>query len=502
MQRDKLLYELNNKASWDLVVIGGGATGLGIALDASTRGLKTLLVEKRDFSSGTSSRSTKLIHGGVRYLKQLRFSLIVESLRERKILLRNSSNVTHIIPFIIPVYSFYEKLLYSFGLHLYALFGFNSTVGNTKVLSKKETLEKLPFVNERNLCGGVLYYDAQFNDSQLCVDLAQTAINNGATVLNYCEVTDLIKSNNLVCGVVFRDTISNTNYNVSCGFVVNATGVFTEDILKKDVEAYSKIVVASQGIHLVLDSVYGSKKFAMTVPSVDGRVVFLIPWLGKLLLGTTDTKMEEAKEDPVPLKSEIDFLIDSYNRFSSKKITTNEVSAVFAGLRPLFNSSSSSTAVMSREHSIFVGKSGLITIIGGKWTTYRKMAESTVDLIYKRGRLNKRKCVTKNLLLYTYKDKNKSTQELITANPSLAEIINTEYGITKADIVYAILFEMAQTVEDVLARRTRLLFLDVRASVLVSPVVADLLAVYLKKDAAWVEAQLLAYKNLAEKYYA
>lgn len=500
MQRDELLIELNKNCSYDVVIIGGGATGLGIALDASTRGLKTLLLEKRDFSSGTSSRSTKLIHGGVRYLKQLRFKLIVEALRERKIILKNSPNISNIIPFIIPVYSIYDKFIYSLGLHLYEFFSFSSKIGKTHTLSKKETLKKLPFINKNKLRGGILYFDAQFNDSQFCIDLAQTAISKGANIINYCEVKDLIKSNGKVCGILFKDNISNINYTIKSSFVVNATGVFAEKILYKDSNTISKILAPSQGVHLVLDNSFGSNKFAMTLPSNDGRVIFLIPWLGKTVLGTTDTKLEVVNEEPIPLKDEIDFLINSFNNFSSIKLTTKDIKSVFAGLRPLFNNKNSSTSVMSREHKIIISNSGLITIIGGKWTTYRKMAEDTVDLILNIGNKKQKKCVTKDLVIDIYIKKKIMIEDLIKKDSTLSEIINKKYKIKKADIVYSIKYEMAQTLEDILARRLRLLFLDAKVSIDISPIIAQILAFYLEKDDSWIEAEILSYKKIAQKY--
>lgn len=502
MKRDDSLQQLRETNCWDVIVIGGGATGVGIALDCTTRGLKTLLVEKNDFSSGTSSKSTKLIHGGVRYLKQLQFKLVYEAIKERKLLLNNSEGLSHITPFVIPVYSTWEKYFLILGLKLYELLSIGSDIGKTKLISKAQTKQWLPYINEKKLKGGVVYYDGQFNDSQICVDIAITANQQGATILNYFKVTDLIKTNHKITGVQCLDTINNIQHAINAKVVVNATGVFSESILKMDLKETAPTITPSQGVHIVLNETYGSHEAALMRPIyIDDRVIFVIPWLGKILVGTTDTKVKEISDDPIALQEEIDFLITTYNQFSNKPISKQDIQSVFCGLRPLITASKNiGTAGISREHTIIKNNSGLITIIGGKWTTYRRMAESVTNEVMDAGQFEKRACITNHLSISNIASKKKAIQEMIASDNSLNKTIHPNYPFTYADVIYSVSNEMAQTIDDILSRRTRLLFLDAKAAITTAPIVAEIMSTALNKNATWKQEQLTTFLAKAKHY--
>lgn len=501
MNRLNALNKLQ-ETNWDVIIIGGGATGLGIALDCTTRGLKTLLVEKNDFSSGTSSRSTKLIHGGVRYLKQLNFKLVYEAIKERKLLLNNAEGLSNTLPFVIPVYSTWEKYFLNFGLKIYELLSIGNNIGKTQLISKKQTIAMLPFVNQTNLKGGVVYFDGQFNDSQICVDLAIKATEKGATILNYCEVKNLIKADGKLIGIHCTDRINQTDYAINGKVIVNATGVFAESIIKMDNPSMEHLISPSQGIHIVIDAAFGSKEAALMRPIyVDDRVIFVIPWLGKIIVGTTDTKMDQIKEDPIALEEEVQFLITTFNQFSNKPISKADIKSVFCGLRPLVNPShQSNTAGISREHTIIKNESGLISIFGGKWTTYRKMAETLTNVVIQQGHFENKPCITKTLSISNVANKKTLIASYIQKNPGLATLIHPNYHFTKADILFSINHEMAQNVDDILSRRTRLLFIDAKAAIDVAPLIISILAESLQKNKEWEEAQLKSFTKKAVSY--
>jgi len=514
MNREEGLKRLQDNNEFDIIIIGGGATGLGCAVDAVSRGYKTLLLEKNDFSKGTSSRSTKLIHGGVRYLAQGNIHLVREALFERGRLLRNAPHVCHKLAFVVPVYKWGKKWFYGFGLWLYEFLSSKLSLGKTKMLSKAEVLNMLPNLSKDKLKGGVVYYDGQFDDSRLAINLAQTAINHGALVLNYCGVVDFVKNNNLITGLKVKDELSSHEFTVKGKVIINATGVFADSLLQKAEGHSEHTITPSQGVHLVLDKNLFNGISAMMIPKTDdGRVLFIIPWHDKLLVGTTDTPVKKIALDPKPLKEEIDFIIKHFNKYADIKISYSDIKSVFAGLRPLANvSSEKKTSVISREHVIKVFPSGLVDIAGGKWTTYRKMAEQTIDKAVRSSDLEFVRCKTKRLKIHGYTVENNSThfavygadalliEQLMEKDSSLSEKIHPLYPYTKAEVVWAVKNEMAVSVEDVLARRIRLLFLDARAAIESAVIVAKIMAPLLNKNVDWEQEQVVLFQKLAEGY--
>jgi len=502
MNRSEQLQALATDTIWDIIIIGGGATGLGTALDASLRGYKTLLIEGHDFAKGTSSRSTKLVHGGVRYLEQGNIKLVREALRERGYLLKNAPHLTSVQTFIVPVFSTWGKMFYGIGLKVYDLLSGKLSLGNTQILSKKETLAHLPSINAEKLVGGILYYDGQFDDSGLAIEIAATAIKKGATVINYCKATGFTKTNDKITAVECIDVLSEKKYSLRTKVVVNATGVFTNAVVQMDDDSQDDLVSPSQGIHLVIDA----KKFpgtdAMMIPKTDdGRVLFAVPWHDKVVLGTTDTPIDTVSFEPKPLEEEIEFIIKHINRYCTSLITRADINSVYVGLRPLVKQKTHiSSALISREHHLTVSPSGLITITGGKWTTYRKMAADAVDNAAFIGKLNKEKCITAETKIGDELEKKNRIQEILKNDASLAEKIHTNYSFTKIQIVYAVKFEMAICIEDILARRIRLLFLDARLAIELAPMVASIMATYLQKDKNWEAAEVASFNQLAGQY--
>lgn len=502
MNRAFMLQQLQPTAEWDLVIIGGGATGLGTALDAASRGYKTLLLEQADFGKGTSSRSTKLVHGGVRYLAQGNIKLVREALKERGRLLKNAPHLTFVQPFIVPAYKWWEKYYYAIGLRMYDLLSGNWSLGKTKVLSREETIERLPAIKREKLSGGILYYDGQFDDSRLCVELAFTAARQKAILLNYSQVIQLDHDKGKLKGLQFKDLISGEIHIVKAKAIVNATGVFTDAILQLDDAHRHKIVTPSQGIHLVVSAHLFPGKEAMMIPKTDdGRVLFAVPWLGKVLLGTTDTPVQEIELEPKALRSETQYVIDHFNRYSLQPITEKEVLSVYAGLRPLVTQEGSgNTAMLSRDHTLLIAPSGLVTITGGKWTTYRKMAQDAVDNAAFVGKLIKKACLTHTLPIGDPPHKAEKINHWIQEEPSYAERIHSDYPYTRADLKYAMQHELAVTVEDILARRTRLLFLDARAAMESAPRVANWMAEESGQGEQWQQDQIRNFDLVAKNY--
>ena len=517
MNRSSSIEEIKKTAAWDIIVIGGGATGLGIAVDAANRGFKVLLLEKNDFAKGTSSRSTKLVHGGVRYLAQGNIKLVVEALRERGFLLKNAPHLTHTQEFVIPVYSFWDKWFYGIGLTIYDLLSNKLSLGRPSILGKKAMIAMMPSLNKKNLRGGVSYMDGQFDDARLAISLAQTATDLGATVINYCGVTKLIKENGLVCGVEACDEFSDLSFSIKGKTVINATGVFVDQILGMDEPASPAMVMPSQGVHLVVDKKFFPGDGALMIPkTTDGRVLFALPWHGQLLIGTTDTPVNMISEEPVALDEEIEFIISNFNQYAEQKIGRSDILSVFAGLRPLVKTSNTaSTALASRDHTIIVSKSNMITITGGKWTTYRRMAKDAVSNAAFIGKLPIVKCTTRHLHLHGYTDAlkygdqlssfgsdAKSILQMIAADPSLGEPIHASFAFTKAEVIWAVKNEMAMTVEDILARRSRMLFLHAKAAIEASKIVATLMANEMGKDQDWQLEQVNDFKEIASSYLA
>lgn len=514
---DQINLLSNTSIQWDIVVIGGGATGLGVALDAANRGFKVALIEQDDFTKGTSSRSTKLVHGGVRYLAQGDVSLVLEALHERGLLLRNAPHLVKNQSFIIPNYRWWEGAFYTIGLTLYDLLAGRLSLGRSTHIGKKKALAKLPHLKSENLYGGVIYHDGQFDDSRLAINVVQTCIEQGGCVANYVKATGLIKdSNGKICGVEAKDIETGNKITIKTKSVVNATGVFVDSIMQMDTPDAHDMVRPSQGVHLVLDKSFLDSDYAIMIPKTDdGRVLFAVPWHNKVVVGTTDTLREKPELEPQALESEINFILNTAGRYLTKKPTRKDVLSIFAGLRPLAapRGEGKSTKEISRSHKIITSDSGLVTITGGKWTTFRRMAEDTVDECIKISHLPSLKCKTKNLKLHGYRQNPDLSNHLYVYGsdiesilalekeaPEFAERIHPNYHYKASEVIWAVRQEMARTVEDVLARRVRILFLDAELSLKMAPKVAKIMAKELNKDQAWVENQVALYSKVAKNY--
>jgi glycerol-3-phosphate dehydrogenase len=509
-------YHLADQQTWDVIIIGGGATGLGTALDAASRGLKTLLVEQSDFAKGTSSRSTKLVHGGVRYLAQGDIGLVKSALRERGLLEQNASHLVNKEEFIIPCYDWFSVLKYLTGLTMYDWLAGKYSFGKSKYLSKKETLQLMPGIKEKGLKGAISYFDGKFDDARLAINIAQTATEQGATLINYMKVTNLIKDGDEVIGIETEDALTLERFRLKAKVVINATGVFVDEILRMNNPSAKKMVRPSQGVHVVLEKSFLNTNSALMIPkTADGRVLFAVPWHNHLLVGTTDTPLDEHSLEPRALKEETDFILATAGSYFNRKPTENDILSVFSGLRPLAaptESNGSSTKEISRDHKLIVSAKGLITITGGKWTTYRKMAEETIDLAIKHSGLPFQQCVTKDLKIhgcYESNDENYMNiygtdkiliEELCKLQPGLNQKLHPNFPHTEAEVVWTIKNEMAETVEDVLSRRLRILFIDATAAIEMCPRVAALLATELGADKAWEENQIKIFNTLASGY--
>jgi len=478
-QREGFLQRIASRTEpWDIAVIGGGSTGVGIAVDAASRGYSVVLLERYDFGKGTSSRSTKLVHGGVRYLQQGNISLVMEALKERGLLRINAPHLVQDLEFVVPNYMWWEAPFYGIGMKVYDLLAGKYGFGPSKILSREEVLELIPTLSQDGLRGGVKYHDGQFDDARLLIDLASTAAFHGACLVNYARVVSLLKDGDgFVGGLKFRDEESGTEHTLSARSVINATGPFCDELRLVDDPAVKPILAPSQGVHIVLPREFLPGDTAIMVPHTrDGRVMFAIPWHGHTLIGTTDTPIPASTFEPDAQREEIDLIFETASDYLAKRPTESDVLSVFTGIRPLVKASeASSTAALSREHTIEISSSGLLTIAGGKWTTYRRMAEDAVDHAIVLARLEEQPCVTRNLPIH---------------NP----------GHHDEGAGWFARFEMARTVEDVLARRTRLLFLDVRAAMDRAPQVARELAAELGRDEAWQKTQLLAFEETAKHF--
>jgi glycerol-3-phosphate dehydrogenase len=517
MNREQMLERLEGMdAPWEILIIGGGATGLGCAVDAASRGYRTVLLEQSDFAKGTSSRSTKLIHGGVRYLQQGNVGLVLEALRERGLLTQNAPHLVRHLSFIVPNYTWWEAPFYGIGLKIYDLLAGRLGLGPSRHLSREETLAHIPTLESAGLRGGVIYYDGQFDDARLAVCLAQTAADSGAVLLNYMQVVSLVKRNGLVRGVIVRDLESGAEYEPRARVVVNATGVFTDRIRQLDEPGASEMISPSQGVHIVIERSFLPGDSAIMVPKTDdGRVLFAIPWHDRALLGTTDTPVSGPQLEPRPLPEEIDFLLTHAGRYLAKDPRREDVLSAFAGLRPLVKSiHGKDTASTPRDHYVLVSQSGLVTITGGKWTTYRKMAEDAVRHAAMVGELADRPGRTERLRLHGWQERRHAQpgiqfyygsdlpelEQMAQKNPALQEPIHPRLPYRAAEFVWAARHEMARTVEDAMSRRTRALLLDAQASIDIAPKVAGLMAKELGRDGRWEQEQVAAYRKLAEGY--
>jgi glycerol-3-phosphate dehydrogenase len=515
MTRQNMIQEIESYSGvWDICIIGGGATGLGAAVDSASRGFKTLLLEQSDFAKGTSSRSTKLVHGGIRYLQQGNIKLVMEALHERGILRKNAPHLVKNQSFILPNYRWWEGPFYGIGLKVYDWMAGSLGLGTSRFLSKEETLELAPTLDAEGLWGGVLYHDGQFDDARLAINLAQTAVEQGATVLNYGQVIELLKSDGKVTGVILKDTLSQKIYQIRSKALINATGVFADSILKMDDAQSENIITPSQGVHIVLDKEFLPGTAAILVPHTDdGRVLFAVPWHNKIIVGTTDTPVNQISEEPKAMEEEINFILQQIGHYLSKVPVRSDIRSVFAGLRPLVKSDSKKTAELSRDHLILVSPSGLITIAGGKWTTYRRMAEDVINTAIKNQPLKTYPCLTEQLKIHGAKENTDfnaplyyfgsdipAIHNLVQEDPSYGELLHPGLPYLKAEIIWAAQNEMCMTVEDALSRRTRALLLDARAAIAAAPVVAALLAMQMDKDQVWIQEQIDSFKQLAQQY--
>ena len=514
--REDQLIELEKVSNWDLIIIGGGATGIGIAVDAASRGYRTLLLEQSDFSKGTSSRSTKLVHGGVRYLEQGNIGLVYTALKERGLLLKNAPHLVHKQSFIIPCYSLWDKIKYLAGLKLYDWLSGKLSLGASVWVSKEEIMKSLGPLKQKGLMGGVKYFDGQFDDSRLAIALARTAVDHGAVVLNYCKVTSLIKdANGKIEGVHALDVENNKGYELHAKLFINATGVFADDILKMDEKEAPPLLTPSQGIHIVVSKKFLTGSEALMIPKTkDGRVLFAVPWHDHIILGTTDTPVKNASLEPQAHDTEIEFILETVKSYLQKPPLASDILSIFAGLRPLVLSQkkNKSTKELSRDHKIYIHTSGLYTITGGKWTTYRKMAEDILDTAIKKNVLPPKKCITINLPVHgslpstvdsslsIYGSDADHITDLMNKNPELKNLLVSGFRFTEAEVVWCIRFEMARTIEDILARRLRILFLNARAAIDASPRTGEILKQELNKDDRWLQLQLKEFYTLAKNY--
>ena len=490
--RRDLIAALKVPRAYDVAIVGGGATGLGVALDAAARGFSVVLVESHDFAKGTSSRATKLVHGGVRYLAQGNISLVREALHERTTLLNNAPHLAQPLSFIMPSYKWWETPFYGVGLKVYDALAGKAGLGKTEFLNREETLKLLPTAQAEGLKGGVKYWDGQFNDARLALALARTAAARGALLVNYCKATDLLFEGGRVAGLITQDTETGQKINIRSRCVINAAGVWVDELRQKDGEANpgdgrrptKPMVAPSQGVHIVVDREFLQADVGLMVPkTADGRVLFAVPWLGKVILGTTDTPRDDLALEPEPFKEEVDFILEESSRYLSRAPLRKDVKSIWVGLRPLVkpqDDDGDNTKGLSREHTVLVSRSGLVTVTGGKWTTYRAMAEDVLESCFEKSLLTRVGAgATRHLLLagaetpstqlgatsgwtsickapglHSYGSEAPAVQSMPGAHVQLAD------GLTEAMVRFAARYEYARNVEDVLARRSRMLFLD------------------------------------------
>jgi len=513
---DMLKRAATHRGSWDFIIIGGGATGVGVAVDAASRGYRVLLLEQSDFGKGTSSRSTKLVHGGVRYLEQGNISLVMEALKERGLLRQNAPHLVSDLAFVVPSYAWWEAPFYGIGLKLYQALSGKYGFGKSELLSKKQTLQRLPNIQTEGLKGGVMYYDGQFDDSRLLINMVTTAAEQGATLLNYAKVTALTRNKEgWIDGVTATDLENGKTLRARAKVVINATGAFCDSVRQFAEPQARPMIAPSQGAHLVFDRSFLPGDTAIMVPHTsDGRVMFAIPWHGHTLVGTTDTPINNPALEPVPLEKEIDFILSTAALYLHKTPTRADVLSAFAGIRPLVKSGDgSNTATLSRDHTIHIDQSGLLTITGGKWTTYRNMAEDCVNQAATLAHLDEKPCVTRNLPIHGHHAKAQqfralsvygsdapAIQNLIRDDAGLGERLHPDLPYCGAEVIWAARNEMARTAEDILARRIRALFLNAKAAIDMAPGVVELMARELKRDAIWKRKQVENFKALASGY--
>ncbi|WP_458628078.1 glycerol-3-phosphate dehydrogenase/oxidase [Winogradskyella sp. PC D3.3] len=517
MNRDKMIDKLrSNSTTYDFVIIGGGATGIGIALEASARGYSVVLLEKSDFTKSTSSKATKLMHGGVRYLAQGDIGLVREAVVERGLMLKNAPHITKTQSFIIPTHGLYDEILYTVGLTFYDLLAGKLSLGRSKRISKAKTLQRISLINPDKISAGVVYYDGQFDDSRMAINVLQSATEMGAIVANYCSVNKLNKDKNgSIIGVSAYDEINNETFEIKGKQIVNATGVFADDILQMDSPGAKKTIAPSQGVHLMLDKSFLPGDDAITIPKTDdGRVLFLVPWHNKVIVGTTDTPIKKESLEPVALEKEIGFILNTASRYLTKAPKRSDVLSVFAGLRPLAatDDKKNKTKEISRSHKIYSSQSGLLTIVGGKWTTFRKMGEDLVNKAEKNHKWKHIPTKTKHLKIHGYKQNvnynnplyfygsDEEQIQILSQQNGWNKSISDSMGVIEAQVVWAVRNEMALNVEDFLARRVRCQLLDAKESIKMAPKVAEIMSKELGKNKAWETQQIENYTKVTSNY--
>lgn len=515
-QRAEILRLLGAQGEpWDVLVIGGGATGLGAAVEAASRGYRTVLVERFDFAKGTSSRSTKLVHGGVRYLEQLNITLVMDALRERGHMLRNAPHLVHNLQFVVPAFDYLSLPYYGLGLKIYERMSGRLSLGPSKFLSQEQTLAMLPGIANEGLRGGILYHDGQFDDARYAISLLRTFQDLGGTAINYVEAISLLKRDGRIIGVQARDYEEDARFDIQAKVVVNASGVFTEEILAMDGVAAESLLAVSQGTHFVLPHSFLPGNSALMIPkTADGRVLFAIPWHKSTIVGTTDVLVDEASIEPHSLATERNFLFEHICRYFGRRPNGNEILSMWSGLRPLVRKGGGKTSKLSRDHTILVSKSGLVTVTGGKWTTYRRMGEDTINHAAQVAGIKKVTSRTLDLKLHGWDESSGYLEEservygsdlpllkkLSEDDPTLNKPLHARLPYRLREVVWGVRYEMARTVEDILARRTRALFLDARAAIEAAPAVAGLVAKELGRSDAWRDRDLQQFIELANGY--
>ena len=517
MDRKKMIDKLRSDSqTYDFVIIGGGATGIGIALEASARGYSVVLLEMSDFTKSTSSKATKLMHGGVRYLAQGDIGLVREAVVERGLALKNAPHITKSQSFIIPTHGLYDEILYTVGLTFYDLLAGKLSLGRSKRISKAKTLKRISLINPDKISAGVVYYDGQFDDSRMAINVLQSSVEMGAIALNYCTVKGLTKdANGKITGVKAHDEVGGETFEIKGKQIVNATGVFADDVLRMDSPGARKTIAPSQGVHLILDKSFLPGDDAITIPKTDdGRVLFLVPWHNRVIVGTTDTPLKEESLEPVALEEEIGFILSTASRYLTKAPKRSDVLSVFAGLRPLAapKSDGSKTKEISRSHKIYTSDSGLLTIIGGKWTTFRRMGQDLVDKAEKNHNWKHIPTKTKHLKIHGYKKdvdyndpmyfygSDEAQVKALAKQDGLDKSLSDSMGVIAAQVVWAVRNEMALNVEDFLARRVRCQLLNAKESIKMAPEVAKIMAKELGKDEAWQAQQVKEYTEVTSNY--
>ncbi|SDL30093.1 glycerol-3-phosphate dehydrogenase [Maridesulfovibrio ferrireducens] len=518
MKRADFIQQMEDSSKvWDFIIIGGGATGLGAGLDAAARGYSVLLLEQGDFAEATSSRSTKMVHGGVRYLAQGNISLVMGALRERGILRQNAPHMCYNQKFVVPDYKWWGLPYYGIGLKAYDMLAGKYSFGSSRILSPNKVKKEIPGVLSNKLKGGVTYHDGQFDDARLALTIARTMADMGGCPLNYARVTNLVKNSaGYVCGVQAEDKISGKSYELKGKAVINATGIFTDDVMNMDNSHHEKLIAPSQGIHIVIDREFLGGETGIMVPKTDdGRVIFFVPWHGKVVVGTTDTPLSSVCMEPKPLEEEIDFLVEHSARYLCKPPKRSDVLSVFVGIRPLIAASSDGckTSALSRDHYLTISPNKLLTIAGGKWTTYRHMAEDCIDNAITMGGHSFRPSPTKHLKLHGYTEEFDHNDHmhvygseaaeikgLASEFPELDEPMHENLPYSWLEVVWAARNEWVQTVSDALSRRTRALILNAKAAAEVAPKAAEIIARELGKDEEWIKEQVEEFSVLSKNY--